>query len=61
MSANKWGLVATILALVGLGFAAMSTNPPFTVPDWVPYAFFVAAGLVTLWLIILLAIEVGCQ
>jgi hypothetical protein len=54
MTANKWGLVATILALVGLGFAAMSTNPPFTINPWVPTAFFIAAGLTVLWLIILL-------
>lgn len=54
MTANKWGLVATILALVGLGFAAMSINPPFAIPSWVPSIFFVAAGITLLWLIILL-------
>jgi hypothetical protein len=52
MSANKWGLVATILTLLGLGFAAMSINQPFTMPSWVPAAFFVAAGLVFVCLII---------
>ena len=35
MTAKRWALVAivvaTVLGLVGLGFAAMSTNPPFTV------------------------------
>jgi len=54
MSANKWALLTTALALAGLGFAAMSTNPPFNVPHWVPSAFFVAAGIAFLWLIILL-------
>jgi hypothetical protein len=32
--------VAAILALVPTGFAAMSTNPPFVVPKWVPKIFF---------------------
>ena len=54
MTANKWGLVATILTLAGLGFAAMSTNPLFAVPSWVPIVFFILAGLTLLWLIILL-------
>ena len=39
MTTNRWGLVATILALLALGFAAMSTSPPFTVPTWVPVMF----------------------
>lgn len=38
-------LITVPLTLVGLGFAAMSTNPPFVVQDWVPMVFFVAAGL----------------
>jgi hypothetical protein len=52
MTANKWGLVVTVLTLLGLGFAAMSINQPFTVASWIPSAFFVAAGLVFLWLVI---------
>ncbi len=55
MNANKWGLVAAILALLGLGFAAMSTN--LLVPTWIPIVFFVSAGLCLLWLIILITQE----
>jgi len=58
MTKQKWIVlsVATpvILALVGLGFAAMSTNPPFTVPFWLPTLFFALAGMVTLILVIFL-------
>ena len=46
-----YSVVIAILALLGLGFAAMSTNPSFTVPTWVPYLFFSLAGLVLFWLI----------
>ena len=54
MSANKWALLATTLTLVALGFAAMSTNPSFNIPIWVPYTFFIAAAITFLWLITLL-------
>ncbi len=54
MTANKWGLVATFLALLGLGFAAMSINPPFSIPSYLPAIFFIAAGVVFIWLIVLL-------
>ena len=54
MTTNKGRLVATFLTLVALGFAAMSTNPPFVIPSWVPIAFFIAAVATLLWLIILL-------
>jgi hypothetical protein len=53
----KWGWVVAILTLLGLGFAAMSTNPPFSIPIWIPIAFFVAAGLATCWLISLLFMD----
>lgn len=53
MSGNKWALLTTALALAGLGFAAMSTNPPFYIPSWVPIVFFVLAGISFIWLIIL--------
>lgn len=50
MNSKQWTvfgiLLAATLALVGLGFAAMSTNPPFIVPEWVPVLFFVAGGIV---------------
>ena len=50
MTKQKWtvtGIAVTIIiALIGLGFAAMSVNPPFTVPTWVPILFFIIAGLV---------------
>lgn len=45
-------LLGVTLTLIALGFAAMSTNPPFTVPNWVPTVFFALAGLVFLTLII---------
>lgn len=55
MTKQKWivlAAVATIIfALVGLGFAAMSTNPPFIVPTWVPILFFILAGLATFALV----------
>lgn len=47
--------IAAMLALVGLGFAAMSTNPPFTVPAWLPTLFFALAALVALALLVYLA------
>ncbi len=43
--------VPVILALITLGFAAMSTNPPFTVPTWVPTLFFILTGVVTIALV----------
>lgn len=51
----KWALVGwlilAIFSLLALGFAAMSTNPLFVVPAWVPCLFFTLAGLVFLGLI----------
>lgn len=56
MTKVKWivlGItVPIILALLGLGFQAMSTNPP--VQAWVPPLFFALAGLVTAALIVYL-------
>ncbi|MDD5311466.1 MAG: hypothetical protein PHO26_00325 [Dehalococcoidia bacterium] len=49
---NTVTLVIVILTLVGLGFAAMSTNPLFVVPIWVPVLFFILAGLTILALVI---------
>ena len=50
MNSKQWTIfgimLGAALALTGLGFAAMSTNPPFTVADWLPLVFFVASGLV---------------
>ncbi|MBI3040604.1 MAG: hypothetical protein HYY80_02985, partial [Chloroflexi bacterium] len=50
MSGKQWTifgiLMAVALGLAGLGFAAMSTNPPFAVASWVPIVFFVAAGMI---------------
>lgn len=50
MTGKQWTifgiLVAASLGLAALGFAAMSTNPPFTVLGWVPMVFFIAAGIV---------------
>jgi hypothetical protein len=54
MTGNKWGLLTVVMALVAIGFAAMSTNQHFSVPHWVPKVFFATAGLVTLWLVTLL-------
>jgi len=55
MTKQKWVVLltagSTILVIVGLGFAAMSTNPPFTVPLWLPTAFFSLAGLMTIALV----------
>jgi hypothetical protein len=57
MTANQWALLMVILALLGLGFAAMSTNPSFTIPNWIPTFFFIAAGLMSLWFIVLVFIR----
>ncbi|MFC2047361.1 hypothetical protein ACFLTK_03710 [Chloroflexota bacterium] len=49
MTTKRWaavGLGVTLtLGFAALGFAAMSTNPPFLVPDWVPIALFIASGI----------------
>jgi hypothetical protein len=39
-----WGMVSAAGILAGLGFAAMSINPPFTIPEWLPTVFFTSAG-----------------
>ncbi len=61
MTKQKWIATATvsgvILTLIGLGFAAMSTNPPFVIPDFIPWLFFSLASLVTLALIVYLTWE----
>ncbi len=54
-------LMGIVLTLVGLGFAAMPTNPSFSVPNWVPILFFVLAFLVSVWLVILLIIGKGIK
>jgi hypothetical protein len=59
MTTKKWeissAVIIIVLTLIGLGFAAMSTNPPFQVQEWVPYAFFFAVGILAIglmfWLI----------
>jgi hypothetical protein len=55
MSATNWTVVilhvTLILGLLALGFSAMSTNPAFIVPTWVPCLFFIMAGLFLLGLI----------
>lgn len=60
MTKRKWITVAIIvpitLALLGLGFAAMSTNSPL--PNWVPAIFFISAGLLAFSLIIYLLFPV---
>ena len=38
-----------MLALIALGLAAMPTNSHFQLPIWVPIIFFVAAGIMFLW------------
>ena len=49
MTTKKWKItvagITVILGLLALGFAAMSTNPPFIVPNWVPTLFFILAGI----------------
>lgn len=47
-------LMTTVFVLIGLGFAAMSTNPPFVVSAWVPNAFFIAAAIIFVIAIIFL-------
>jgi drug/metabolite transporter (DMT)-like permease len=42
--------IAALLSLLGLGFAAMSTNQHFTVPKWVPKIFFILAIVVVSWI-----------
>jgi len=58
MTTKKWTIASIAVAaapgLVGLGFAAMSTNPPFTVPGHIPVVFFVAAGIVVIAAVIYL-------
>lgn len=60
MTKQKWivtGIgIPIFLATVGLGFAAMSTNPPFIIPFWLPLLFFILAvfefialGVYLLW------------
>lgn len=53
MTKTKWviALITIILAFAGLGFAAMSTSPPFTVPTWIPVMCFILAGIGVLVLI----------
>lgn len=50
MTGKQWTvlgiLLGAVLALAALGFAAMSTNPPFVVATWVPTLFFIASGIV---------------
>jgi hypothetical protein len=50
MNGKQWTvfgiLLGAALALAALGFAAMSTNPPFVVATWVPTLFFIASGIV---------------
>lgn len=43
--------IPVIVALGVFGFAAMSTNPRFTVPTWLPTLFFVLAVLMTVALV----------
>ncbi len=49
MTTIKWKIaviiISPLLPLIALGFAAMSTNPSFTIPSWVPLLFFVLAGI----------------
>jgi len=49
MSGRKWTifsiLTAIPLGLAGLGFGAMSINPPFMIQGWVPTIFFISAGI----------------
>jgi len=58
MTTERWTVVGilsgTVLALVGLGFAAMAVNPSYDIPHWVPCSFFALAGIVLLALIIYL-------
>ncbi|MDD5038215.1 MAG: hypothetical protein PHN78_02745 [Dehalococcoidales bacterium] len=55
MGGKQWTifsiLIGTTLTLIGLGFAAMSTNPAFKVQSWVPYIFFIAAGILFIFAI----------
>jgi membrane protein implicated in regulation of membrane protease activity len=60
MTSNDWTVIgilaAVVLALIGLGFAAMSTNAPFVVPVWVPYVFFALAVLALIALIVYICV-----
>jgi len=49
---KRWMIITLVLTLVVLGFAAMSTSPPFAVPSWLPIVFFVAAFGVMVWLFV---------
>jgi hypothetical protein len=44
MDATHWWVlgtgIAAALAFPALGFASMSTNPPFSIPKWIPKIFF---------------------
>lgn len=49
ITAKRWavlGLGVTLaIGFAGLGFAAMSTNPPFAIPEWLPIVLFILAGI----------------
>ena len=52
-AATKRSMIITlVLTLVVLGFAAMSTSPPFAIPSWLPIVFFVAAFGIVIWLLV---------
>lgn len=55
---KRWMLVPTLLTLsltlIALGFAAMSTNPAFVIPNWLPLVFFIMAGGIIIWLFVYL-------
>ncbi len=52
MNTTQWWVlgtgIATGLAFLALGFAAMSINPPHKVPGWLPKVFFVLAFAVVI-------------
>ncbi len=58
----SFGVVTTIiliiLALVGLGFAAMSTSTHYDIHPWVPILFFVFGGIAFLVLVIYLLLSI---
>lgn len=55
MTKRKWTVTAfgltLIVAVASLGFAAMSVNPPYTTPKWLPWALFVLTGTLIIALI----------
>ena len=55
---KRWMLVpivlTIILALITLGFAAMSTSATFSMPNWVPQVFFACAFVLIIWLVVYL-------